>query len=106
MIDAGLVSPEPQTQQRLLVPDVINLNGLLYFIAAQIFPANISEVFPASPIPGQGLPNLASSPTPTYKFKVCERVAVMDCIAYGATCHLLTESSVIPPEGLQPEIVV
>lgn len=67
----------PSQDQGVDIPDLWDSNSWSFFLLLQLFPAQLSDIFPGSPWV------FLSPDTSFYRLKVCERAAVTDCMPAG-----------------------
>lgn len=76
----GLPSyPREERTPPLLIPDVGDSTSQFYQFSLQFFPAKLTDTFPNGPLTEIPLSRWVST-TESYKMKVCEKVAISDCM--------------------------
>eukprot|EP00884_Botryococcus_braunii_P009695 jgi/Botrbrau1/18727/Bobra.0386s0050.1 len=75
-------SPAYQNLQDPFPSDAYDVAGFLLFLVGQVFHAQVTDVFPTL--------GLTLSPdSQMYKFKLCPRTAILDCMPYGRPNHVV-----------------
>jgi hypothetical protein len=70
------------TSSQFLIPDVVDINSLVYQVVLPLFPAKVTDIFPTSPIVGLRLSNWDATAS-YYKMRVCEKAKILDCMPFS-----------------------